>query len=70
METVETLAKAQRPQDGGMAVACLRSCPLAMAYIPYQNWGMLYDAEEGLKRGTIFKELDKPFIGKGAVICG
>lgn len=40
---------------------------LAMAYVPWQQWRELYTPEVGLKRGTIFAELDKPFIGEEAV---
>lgn len=40
---------------------------LAMAYVPWQEWRELYDPELGLERGTIFAELDKPFIGEEAV---
>ena len=36
---------------------------LAMVYSPHQHWRNLYDEETGLKRGTIFEELDKPFHG-------
>ncbi|HJB19395.1 MAG TPA: spore coat associated protein CotJA [Candidatus Bariatricus faecipullorum] len=39
--------------------------PLAMAYVPWQNWRNLYDIHKGFTRGTIFEELDKPFYGKG-----
>ena len=38
---------------------------LAMAYVPRQKWGELYTEEVGFQRGTIFPELDKPFIGEG-----
>ena len=38
---------------------------LAMAYVPWQTWRDIYDAEKGLERGTIFQELDMPFLGKG-----
>ena len=37
--------------------------PLAMAYVPMQKFTNLYSAEEGLSRGTIFKDLDLPFKG-------
>ena len=37
--------------------------PLAMVYSPEQEWRDLYDSEEGHKKGTIFKELDLPFLG-------
>ena len=37
--------------------------PLAMVYSPLQEWRELYDNETGLSHGTIFKELDLPFMG-------
>ena len=39
--------------------------PLAMAYVPWQRWQEIYDVCDGFQRGTIFRELDKPFHGKG-----
>ena len=42
----------------------LRGMPLAMGYIPWQNFGCTYEAMEGLRAGTIFPELDKPFYGR------
>lgn len=41
--------------------------PLAMAYIPFQQWQETYEESKAFARGTIFPCLDKPFIGKGAV---
>ena len=39
--------------------------PIAMAYVPMQQAPVLYDnLEEAFRRGTIFPELDKPFMGK------
>lgn len=43
---------------------------LAMAYIPMQMWNKTYDPDVGICRGTIFPELDLPFIGEEAVPCG
>ena len=40
---------------------------LAMVYIPFQKWQKLYSEEVALNRGTLFSELDKPFIGEEAV---
>lgn len=40
-----------------------KNVPLAMAYVPMQKWDKLYSAEEGFCRGTLFCELDFPFIG-------
>ena len=38
---------------------------LAMVYSPYQNFQSLYDPRQGLCRGTVFCELDKPFHSSG-----
>lgn len=43
---------------------CLDDMPLAMAYVPMQKWREIYDSNVGFNRGTIFAELDKPFIGE------
>ena len=40
--------------------ATLHDKPLGYAYVPIQRWRMLYAADHGLKRGTIFEELDMP----------
>lgn len=37
---------------------------LAIAYVPWQRWNQTYDLEKALQAGTIFPELDKPFLGK------
>lgn len=39
--------------------------PLAMGYVPIQEWRDLYPICKGLQVGTIFSELCKPFCGKG-----
>ncbi len=36
---------------------------LAMAYIPNQTWGELYDLSVGFQKGTVFQSLDFPFYG-------
>lgn len=33
------------------------------AYVPWQYWNAVYDLEKGLAYGTIFPELNKPFLG-------
>ena len=39
---------------------------LAMAYVPFQSWGQTYADEEALIAGTLYPELNKPFLcGKG-----
>lgn len=39
--------------------------PLAMAYVPYQQWDQTYEPCRALRAGTIFPCLNKPFCGKG-----
>ncbi len=39
--------------------------PLAMAYVPWQRWTNLYELNTALLHGTIFPELDLPFMAKG-----
>lgn len=38
--------------------------PLAMAYVPWQYLKDVYEPDQALRYGTIFPELDKPFLGK------
>ena len=36
--------------------------PIAMAYVPWQQWRQTYPVDKALSRGTIFPELDLPFV--------
>lgn len=36
--------------------------PIAMAYVPWQQWRQTYPMDKALSRGTIFPELDLPFV--------
>ena len=47
--------------QGGCYPSGMTGYPLAMAYIPWQQWKTLYDPAKGLSRGTIFEDLDLPF---------
>ncbi len=43
---------------------------LAMAYVPMQHFKSVYEPDEALQNGTIFPELNKPFLGgKGGRPC-
>lgn len=46
----------------------LSEYPLAMVYVPDQIWRNVYSPDEGLSRGTLFAELDKPFYPPR--VCG
>ena len=39
------------------------SFPLSMAYVPMQKFRKLYTPEEALAAGTLFEELNLPFLG-------
>ena len=55
------MQKPQRPFMNDM----MGNFPIGMAYVPMQQAPVLYDnLEEAFNRGTIFPELDKPFMGK------
>jgi hypothetical protein len=36
-----------------------------MGYVPWQQFSRAYEPQKALKTGTIFPELDKPFLGAG-----
>lgn len=56
--------------DGNVSCSCceeasLKKFPVAMAYVPFQQWRNIYKPDCALDMGTIFKELYKPFMGRG-----
>lgn len=58
------------PDRTGEAAACEgfpAQTPLAMAYVPMQmRIGTVYEPEVALKQGTLYPELNKPFLaGRG-----
>jgi len=48
----------------------LHDHPLGMVYAPLQHFRNLYDRETALKQGTIFRELDLPFLGESVANTG
>ncbi|MBE6576624.1 MAG: spore coat associated protein CotJA [Ruminococcaceae bacterium] len=48
----------------------LKDYPLAMVYSPLQEFCELYDLDDALKNGTLFKQLDLPFMGESVVRGG
>ena len=46
---------------GSMPGVLEKDYPLAMAYVPWQQWKNPYGPERGLAQGTIFSELDLAF---------
>ncbi|MGN0383280.1 MAG: spore coat associated protein CotJA [Eubacterium sp.] len=40
------------------------SMAIGMAYVPWQQWSNVYEIEKGFCIGTIFPDLNKPFLGR------
>lgn len=43
-----------------------RNYPVGMGYVPIQSWQQPYTLETAFRRGTIFPDLDLPFMMGGA----
>ena len=54
-----------RCAQGAPYSACLSDKSLAMVYSPHQKFENLYDPRQGLCNGTVFCDLNKPFLGGG-----
>lgn len=55
----------RRERETGTAGRYLGGLPIAMAYVPWQEWRNILDVEKGFRCGTIFHELYQPFLGAG-----
>ncbi len=65
-EMMPTPPATTAPSTGGSCAAgdnMAPGTPLAMVYAPCQMWRDLYEPALALERGTLFKELDLPFLG-------
>ncbi len=51
--------------QGNRQVVQIDTMPVAMCYVPWQSFDQVYDLDKGFMCGTIFPELNKPFMGKG-----
>ncbi|HRR77944.1 MAG: spore coat associated protein CotJA [Ruminococcus sp.] len=60
---LEDTEKIIRPDNNSISSRFPENTPLAMAYVPYQQWGDVYDDDKALTQGTLFPELDLPFKG-------
>lgn len=47
----------------------LHHMPVAMAYVPWQRFNDTYDPCKSLQAGTIFPELDMPFLIGRCAVC-
>jgi len=42
----------------------LSGYPIAMAYVPWQDYGNIYPLQQALRNGTMFQELNLDFAGR------
>ena len=54
---IDCCQKSDHPDQSGVD-----SLPLAMAYVPWQRFRDTYEMCRALQAGTIFPELDLPFL--------
>ncbi|MBQ8640448.1 MAG: spore coat associated protein CotJA [Lachnospiraceae bacterium] len=52
------------------ALRATDAMPVGMAYIPYQEFGCLYERNQAFCRGTLFPDLDQPFLVTACVQGG
>lgn len=47
-------------------LSCIDRCdlPLAIAYVPMQKWEDIYSEDKAYSVGTLFAELNKPYLGR------
>ncbi len=54
-------------QPGGCSNAADCTCYLAIATVPWQQFTNSYEPEKAFHTGTVFPELDKPFLGRSVM---
>ncbi len=65
MMPVQNAAQGMMPVQNtaqGTASCGLEQMPLAMGYVPWQRWCQTYPVQQGFERGTLFPQLDLPFV--------
>lgn len=69
IEDLELCCVERKPQqiNSKSSLNQIDDFPIAMSYTPWQQFSKTYSHEEALCKGTLFPELDKPFM-KGRVI--
>ncbi len=67
----ETEKKKDCPKVNSRCSAFEEMYPVGMAYVPMQEFTDVYEIEKGFQRGTVFAQLDYPFlVGFCAGRCG
>lgn len=64
LNSPETFRRPVRPpqNDNNNMSRFPNNAPLAMAYVPFQEWGDVYSDDEAFPIGTLFPDLNFPFM--------
>lgn len=62
VETLDVSSPSRSPDDDLFPA----NTPLAMAYVPMQRFQKLYNPDKAFDVGTLYEELDKPWLGRRA----
>ncbi len=64
---MENMYRGSRPTSSSRPVQeTMQTMLPVMAYVPVQQLNAVYDTDKALERGTLFPELDKPWLGGAA----
>ncbi len=59
-------SKSSADEYSGNTSAFPKNTPLAMAYVPFQQWGSVFNEDDALDCGTLFPDLRFPFLKGGS----
>ncbi|MCM1507020.1 MAG: spore coat associated protein CotJA [Ruminococcus flavefaciens] len=62
LDSQETFSSPVRPPQNSNMSRFPQNAPLAMAYVPFQEWGDVYTDDEAFPIGTLFPDLNFPFM--------
>lgn len=64
MRTMDDCDKMKKEDDCNKMKEHVDHMNPGMSYVPWQKWEEIYDMEKGFEKGTIFCQLDKPYVGR------
>lgn len=66
MQNPDSCERMDRPRDYADRK---NAFPVGMCYVPMQQWGNLFEADEGFAHGTMFQDLALSFTCTGCNKC-
>ena len=62
LDSPEIYKSPARPPQNNNSSRFPQNASLAMAYVPFQEWGDVYSDDEAFPIGTLFPDLNFPFM--------